>query len=52
MWTKFVLKESGEVNVFDTQQVRSILISACIELNGVYSVDKSEFDEMLLSLNI
>ena len=49
---QFVFKESGEVKVFDTEQVRSILISACIKLNGVYSVDKSEFDEMLLSLNI
>ena len=49
---KFFFTESGEVKVFDTEQVRSILISASIELNGVYSVDKSEFDEMLLSLNI
>ena len=49
---KLFFKESGEVRVFDREQVRSILISTCIELNGVYSVDKSEFDEMWLSLNI
>ena len=28
---KFVFKESGEVKVFDTEQVSTILISACIE---------------------
>ena len=28
---KFVFKESGEVKVFDTEQMSKILISACIE---------------------
>ena len=53
---KHYYRESTSAKVIDREEVKSELISVCLEANAtqgyVYSVDKSEIEEMLVSINI